>query len=41
MTDKEFLKWIYNRLIGVYEVHKNTDYMLRLKKIIDSMDDNK
>ena len=35
MTDKEFLQWIYDRLIHVYKENKNYDYMHKLKEIID------
>lgn len=37
MTTKEFLIWIYERLINVYGENPNTDYMIRLKTIIDSL----
>lgn len=37
MTTKEFLIWIYERLVNVYRENPNTDYMRRLKTIIDSL----
>lgn len=37
MTTKEFLIWIYERLVNVYRENPNTDYMIRLKTIIDSL----
>jgi len=36
MSDKEFLEWIYNRLVFVHGESVNVDYMIRLKKIIES-----
>lgn len=29
------LDWIYNRLINVHKENHNTDYMIRLKSIIN------
>ena len=37
MTTKEFLTWIYERLVNVYLENPNTDYMIKLKTIIDSL----
>jgi len=37
MDDKEFLQWIYERLLYVYHENENVDYMHRLKKIIESV----
>ena len=36
--DKEHLEFIYARLIHVYHENENIDFMIRLKKIIDSYD---
>lgn len=36
MEDKEFLRWLYYRLDKVHMEPKNTDYMLKLKAIIDA-----
>lgn len=36
MNDKEFLQWIYYRLVEVHGENKNYDYMHRLKEIIDT-----
>ena len=33
--DTEFLNWIYHRLIYIHKEDKNTDYMIKLKKIVD------
>ena len=35
-TDKQFLSWIYDRLVFVYHENENYDYMHRFKKIIDN-----
>jgi len=35
MENKEFLQWIYDRLIYVYNEDKDYDYMHKLKSIID------
>lgn len=37
MTDKEFLNWIYERLLYVHKEHANYDYMHRLRSIIDNL----
>jgi len=37
MKTKEFLIWIYERLVNVYGENPNVDYMRRLKTIIDSL----
>lgn len=37
MTDKEFLSWIYNRMIYKYGENENVDYLHRFKRIIDSL----
>jgi hypothetical protein len=37
MSDKEFLNWIYERMIYVHGENKNVDYMLTFKKLIDKM----
>ena len=39
MTDKEFLQWIYERLVYVHKTNPNLDYMHRLKKIIETTED--
>ena len=31
---KEFLEWIYERLINIHKENPNIDYMRRLRKII-------
>ena len=37
MTDKEFLSWIYDRMIYKHGENKNVDYMLKFRSIIDSL----
>lgn len=37
MTDKEFLSWIYDRMIYKYGENENVDYLHRFKRIIDSL----
>lgn len=37
MSDKEFLQWIYNRLVNVHDEKELYDYMQKLKDIIDNM----
>lgn len=38
MNDAEFLRWIYERMAHVHNENKNYDYMLRLQRIISTMD---
>jgi hypothetical protein len=35
-TDKEFLQWIYDRLLYVYKENPSYDYMFKLKAIIEN-----
>jgi len=37
MNDKQFLIWIYERLISKHHEKDTYDYMIRLKKIIDKV----
>ena len=37
MSDKEFLKWIYERLVEVHNENENYDYMWRFRKIIEQL----
>lgn len=37
MTDKEFLTWIYQRLLNVYHEYELVDYMWRLRAIINRL----
>ena len=41
MTDKEFLKWIHNRLTVVHHENENYDYMHKLRSIINATDQEK
>ena len=41
MKDKEFLEWIYNRLIITHKENENYDYMHKLRNIIKKYDQNK
>ena len=34
MTDKEFLKWLYERLISIHGENKHCDYIHKLNAII-------
>lgn len=38
MNDTEFLRWIRDRLVHVYKESPNTDFVLRLDKIIERFD---
>lgn len=38
MDDKEFLQWIYNRLVEVHGESPQRDYMHRLRAIADVQD---
>lgn len=33
ITDKQFLRWLYERLIHVYRVNPNEDWMQKLRLI--------
>ena len=37
MSEKEFLTWIYERMIYVHKENPNFDYMLTFKNILDKM----
>jgi len=36
LTDKQFLEWIYERLVHVHKESPNYDYMHRLKEIVNN-----
>ena len=38
MTDKEFLEWMYNRLVCFHEEDERKDYMSKFRAIISSTD---
>lgn len=38
MTDKEFLKWIRDRLEYRHGENPRIDYMVKLKQIVDNME---
>lgn len=38
MNDKEFLMWVYERLVHVHGENPNSDYMHRFQRIIKSME---
>jgi hypothetical protein len=38
MNDKEFLNWIIDRLINVYNENPNVDFIHRLRKIADKLE---
>ena len=37
MSDKEFLQWIYDRMVHQYNENPLYDYMHKLKAIVDNM----
>ena len=38
MTDKEFLTWIRDRIVNVYEESPSVDFVRRLEEVIDKLD---
>ena len=36
-TDKEFLQWIYDRMVYVHNENSHIDYMCKFKDILDKM----
>ena len=38
--DITHLKWVYNRMKHVHNENSNCDYMIRLKNIIEKLEDN-
>jgi hypothetical protein len=38
MKDTEFLGWIYERMKNVHNEDPNIDYMIKLKKVIKSIE---
>lgn len=41
MDNREFLIWIYDRLVHVHNESVNIDYMCKLRSIIENYPDNK
>jgi len=41
MTDKEFLTWLWERLVYMHGENPGYDYMSKLASIIDAMDPEK
>lgn len=39
MQDKDFLMWIFDRMVNIYDVSPDYDYMERFSEIIDKMED--
>jgi len=37
MRDKEFLKWLYKRLLYMYKEDPDSDYMHKLSAIIETI----
>ena len=35
--DKEFLEWVYDRLVNVHGENPVVDYMQRLQKLVDQL----
>jgi hypothetical protein len=40
-NDKQFLSWIYDRLIYIYHENEKNDYMSRFQKIIEGFKNDK
>lgn len=38
MTDKEFLNWLADRLVNVYNESPNVDFVHKLKKIAENIE---
>lgn len=38
MSDSEFLRWLHDRLEFVYKENHNTDFMHRLRSIIEKIE---
>ena len=36
--DKEFLEWVYDRLVNVHGENPSVDYMQRLQKLVDQLE---
>lgn len=36
MNDKEFLKWVHDRIVNVYGESPNVDFLIRLREITES-----
>lgn len=41
MNDKEFLKWLHNRLVNVYHIDHDLDYMHKFRAIINDYPNEK
>jgi hypothetical protein len=41
MRDKDFLRWIHERLIHVHGENENVDYLMKLRSIVESTDAEK
>jgi hypothetical protein len=41
MNDKDFMKWIYGRLVNVHNEPEDIDYMIRLRKFTDILEGEK
>lgn len=39
-SDKEFLNWMYWRLVTVHGENRNFDYMIRMRDIVKNMKDD-
>jgi hypothetical protein len=35
MSEKEFLQWIYDRLVNIHKENPHMDYMWKFKELID------
>lgn len=41
MDDKQFLRWMYNRLKNVHQENPNVDYMFRLNSMAKATEESK
>jgi hypothetical protein len=37
MTDKEHLLWIHDRIVNVYGESENTDFLIKMREIINNL----
>jgi hypothetical protein len=40
MKDSEHLEWIHNRIVEVYKESRNVDFLIRMRKIIETVKNN-
>jgi hypothetical protein len=37
MSDKEYLQWIYERIVNVYGESENVDFLIKMREIIENL----